>query len=162
MVQRKKCHKNTCNNPNGKGYNSKIYRTIRDNGGWDAFRMVPLEKMENTTKFEAECREEVVRTDLQAKMNSQKATRGNITRKEYFKIYTEEHKDHKKLYYEERKDRLNEKQKNYYQENREQIRTKANENFDCQCGSKYNRSCKAQHFKTKIHQKYLNSLKNET
>ena len=123
MVQRKKNHKSSCNNPNSKGYNQKTYRTIRDNGGWDEFRMVPLELMENTTKFEAECREEVVRCELQAKMNSIRATRGNLSIQEYNRLYREENKDHikenAKKYYQENKDHYKEHNKKYREEHKE-------------------------------------------
>jgi len=128
MVQRKKLHKSSCNNPNSKEYNLKKNQTIRDNGGWDEWRMVPLELMENTTKFDAECREEVVRCELQAKLNSRRASCGGITREEYNKQYYEENidhiKEHNKQYYEENIDHIKENEKKYYQENKEQLKEK--------------------------------------
>ena len=39
---RKYTHKCICDNINSKLYNIKIYQTIRANGGWDNWRMVPL------------------------------------------------------------------------------------------------------------------------
>ena len=41
--ERKRHHKYSCTNVNGKSYHSKIYTTIRDNGGWDNWRMVIIE-----------------------------------------------------------------------------------------------------------------------
>ena len=35
LVKRKNNHKYICNNPNDKKHNLLIYKTIRDNGGWD-------------------------------------------------------------------------------------------------------------------------------
>ena len=173
MVQRKKNHKSSCNNPNSKGYNQKTYRTIRDNGGWDEFRMVPLELMENTTKFEAECREEVVRCELQAKMNSIRANCG-MTREEYRKKYNEEHKEHRKLYREEHKEhykelskiyreehkeQIRDSKKIYREEHKEQIKLQRREKIECNCGSKFNQGDRARHIRTKKHQLYL---ENET
>jgi hypothetical protein len=149
MVQRKKNHKCSCNNPNSKEYNSKKSKTIRDNGGWDAFRMVPLELMKNTTKFEAECREEVVRCELQANLNSRRASCFGISVQEYNRLYNEEHKDylkeykkiyreengdkireHKKKYRDENIDQIRENDKKYYQENKEQLKEKQKKYYE--------------------------------
>tara|TARA_R110002073_G_scaffold319624_1_gene494357 strand:- start:49 stop:549 length:501 start_codon:yes stop_codon:yes gene_type:complete len=37
-------HKSDTNNINGKAYNRKLYKFIRDNGGWDNFNMSLLEE----------------------------------------------------------------------------------------------------------------------
>jgi hypothetical protein len=147
MVQRKKNHKGSCNNQNHLGYNTKKSKTIRDNGGWENWRMVPLELMKNSTKFDAECREEQLRVQLNAILNSQRATRGNISVQEYNKQHRQEKKDHYKEY-----------DKKYYEENREEIRARDAQKFECNCGSKINHGDKARHFKSKKHQKYLDSL----
>ena len=39
FVQRKSAHKQGCNNPNSASYNLKLYNVIRQNGGWDNWRM---------------------------------------------------------------------------------------------------------------------------
>jgi hypothetical protein len=36
--ERQRQHKSICNNENSKLYNSKIYKTIRENGGWVILR----------------------------------------------------------------------------------------------------------------------------
>ena len=36
FIRRKYCHKSRCNNTNSKEYNRKVYKMIRDNGGWPA------------------------------------------------------------------------------------------------------------------------------
>ena len=41
--QRKSCHKNSCENPNNSLYNIKLYKTIRENGGFDNFIIEPIE-----------------------------------------------------------------------------------------------------------------------
>ena len=35
-------HKNCCTNPNIKDYNLKVYKFIRDNGGWDNWQMIKI------------------------------------------------------------------------------------------------------------------------
>jgi hypothetical protein len=85
---RKYCHKSDCCNPNGKHYNLNVYQIIRANGGWFAWHMIPIEVIHNTTKREAEIVEDVWRVKLDAKMNTNKASRGDITMKEYHKQYS--------------------------------------------------------------------------
>jgi hypothetical protein len=52
--QRKDRHKSHCNNENGKGYNEKKYKCIRDNGGWYEWNMIEIEKYPCNDKREAE------------------------------------------------------------------------------------------------------------
>ena len=177
MVQRKKTHKNCCNNQNSPAYNQKKYETIREFGGWNEWRITPLELMENSTKLEAEMREEQLRVQLKAMLNSMKASRGDITREEYQKKYYqenkeyikevhkqyrdghhEEHKDYIKHYYEGNRGTILEQKKQFYQENKDKI----TEKFDCPCGSQYMRSKKNRHFRSQKHQNYVDSLENET
>jgi len=177
FTTRKSKHKNACNNPNGKEYNCKKYVTIRNNLGWDNWRMTCIEVMENTTKLDAEIREEQMRMSLNAKLNDRMATRGHITKEEYQKQYYAEHKDyHKeyqkqhyeankdhykelnKKYKEEHKDHLKEYNKLYREENGEQLRAQANQKHDCKCGGKYTHTNKASHSKTIKHQLYLDTL----
>ena len=44
FTRRKQNHKSNCTNEKGKNYNVKLYATIRDNGGWDNYSMVEIEK----------------------------------------------------------------------------------------------------------------------
>tara|TARA_R110000772_G_scaffold160736_1_gene271890 strand:- start:172 stop:678 length:507 start_codon:yes stop_codon:yes gene_type:complete len=132
ITQRKKNHKSVCNNKNNKGYNQKTYRTIRDNGGWENWRMVPLELMKNSTKLEAEMNEEFHRVQLKAKLNSMKASCGGLTEQEYQKLYR--------------------------QDNKEQINEQKKQKFDCDCGGKYIYGNKSRHEKTIIHQNYVDII----
>ena len=47
MNSRKSKHKFSCKTENNHAYNLDIYKYIRANGGWDAFEMVPIRKIEN-------------------------------------------------------------------------------------------------------------------
>jgi hypothetical protein len=88
---RKYCHQNVCNNPNRAGYNYKVYETIRANGGWSAWCMVPIQVIPNTTKREAEIVEDVWRIKLGAKMNTQKAYQSEDDKKKYNIKYCKEY-----------------------------------------------------------------------
>ena len=133
---RKKCHKSNCNNVNNPKYNYKVYKTIRENDGWENWYMIPIEVMDNVTKLNAEMREDVYRMNLNATMNSQRATRGDITIQEYNKKYY----------------------KQYRIDNKETLSAKATQKYDCECGGKYTHKHKAEHIKTKKHQAYVLSL----
>tara|TARA_R110001606_G_scaffold377139_1_gene536071 strand:+ start:36 stop:587 length:552 start_codon:yes stop_codon:yes gene_type:complete len=147
ITSRKSKHKSVCNKPNNKEYNTKKYQTIRANGGWDNFRMVVIEVMENTTKLEAEMREEVVRVELNAKMNSQRASCGGMTIQQYNRQYRIDNIEY-----------CNEYNKQYRIDNKKQISAKATQKYDCKCGGKYTYSHKAEHIKSNKHQAYLLSL----
>jgi hypothetical protein len=55
---------------------------IRENGGWDTFRMIEVEKYPCNDRREADKRETEVMKDLQANMNMIKSY---VERKEYLK-----------------------------------------------------------------------------
>ena len=71
---RKSKHKNACNKETTKGYNYKIYQTIRANGGWNNWRMVVIEEMPNTTKIGATIREEFYKEEKKEYQRKYRAT----------------------------------------------------------------------------------------
>ena len=84
----------------------KVYRMIRENGGWENWRMVILEECDETieTKRQAEMREETFRLELKADLNSKRAYRSEddikADKKEHNKEYnsTPERKAYNKEY----------------------------------------------------------------
>jgi len=122
-TNRKYAHKSDCNNENGKNYNYKIYRTIRDNGGWDNWRMVCIHQQDVNNKREAEQIEEDYRVELNGNMNTRRAFRSEEDAKEHNKEYRETNKEQisekKKEYRETNKEQILEKKKEYYEKNKE-------------------------------------------
>ena len=51
---RKSHHKSSCNNEKDFKYNQKNCQSIRDNGGWDEWNMIEIEKNPCNDKREAE------------------------------------------------------------------------------------------------------------
>ena len=149
MVSRKHRHKSDCNNVNSPSYNYKVYKTIRDNGGFENFHIVVLEIMPHVTKLQAEIQEDVYRLDLHASMNSKKATRGDITVAEYYKQYQIDNKQH-----------ISERKKQYRIQNKEHITQHQNQKQNCDCGGKFTKQNKLQHNKSNKHQKYISNLNN--
>jgi len=69
--QRKNKHKSICNNTKDNGYNRKIYKIIRDNGGWEMFRMIEIKKYPCKDKQEAEKGEYDIIQELKTSKNIQ-------------------------------------------------------------------------------------------
>lgn len=80
FVSRKYRHKTDCNSPSSPKYNYKIYKIIRENGGWENFSMVFIEDFPCTNVFEATKRERELYEELNATMNSNVPNR---SKKEY-------------------------------------------------------------------------------
>jgi hypothetical protein len=67
---RKAQHKSRTQNVNDKEYCGYKYKMIRENGGWDMFRMVALKSVNVNSKRELEMEEEQFRDLYKAKMNA--------------------------------------------------------------------------------------------
>ena len=80
FTKRKNSHKSRCNNETNSKYHLKIYQTIRENGGWDNWSMVEIEKYKCNDNNEATARERYWHEQLNANMNIQVPNRN---KKEY-------------------------------------------------------------------------------
>ena len=60
---------------NNKNYNLYVYGFIRANGGWAEWEMIQIEEYDCCSKRELEFREEQIRTELNATLNSQRCWR---------------------------------------------------------------------------------------
>ena len=145
FTKRKNRHKWNCNNPNSKSYNVKVYKTIRENGGWVNWSIIEIEKFECKDRNEASARERHWFETLQAKLNT---LYPNRTKNESGKQYRDDNKDKKKEY-----DKLYRKQ--YYVNNNDAIKEKREERFTCICGSKLRIHSKLRHLKTPKHHLFL-------
>ena len=125
---RKRGHKNCCNNPNGNNYNLKVYKTIRENGGWGNFTMKLIEEYPCNTRNEAAAREFYYFQQYNATMNfhvpSRQLPQYRIDNDERLKRegkeYHERNKEKIKEYREANKERFKEKRTKYYQEHKEE------------------------------------------
>ena len=58
LKMRKSCHKYNCNTPTRRHHNYKIYKTMRECGGWDEWSMICIDSGEMTKqecfKYETE------------------------------------------------------------------------------------------------------------
>ena len=131
---RKRNHKNNINNEN---YNFKIYNTIRENGGWENWKMIQIHQEENINKTQAKAIEEEYRLNLNANLNERRAFRSLEVKKELAAICN----------------------KNYQQsENgKQKVRERQSKLYVCGCGKELTFGKKARHEKSLFHLKYINN-----
>ena len=72
---RKSKHKKACIDENNKEYNQKKYTLIRENGGWENWKMMPLEEYPCENSIQARMREQYWINTLKSDMNSDRAYR---------------------------------------------------------------------------------------
>ena len=108
---RKNRHKNDCNNETN---NFKVYETIRNNGGWTNWTMIPIAEHKEITLIQSRIKEEEQRVLLNAKLNTQSAYRSVEKKEELQKIKN-------KKYYEANKEQLLEQKKQWRENNPEKM-----------------------------------------
>ena len=136
--KRKTKHKSVCYNANDRHYNLKVYQMIRENGGWEMFKMIEVEKYSCNDKREAERRENEVMKELKANMNTKNSYRteeeNKLYMKEYNTNYYEVHKEkiqqQVKEYRENNKPKLQEQRKEYYETNKPKIQEQKKEHYE--------------------------------
>ena len=125
FVKRKNQHKSDCNCVTSKSYNQKNYQYIRDNGGWDCFNMIEVEKFSCNDGNEARAREEYWRCFFNAQLNSFRAYITDEQIREIKKERYEQNKDKRleqmKEYRESNKDKISEQKKEHYEQNKHKI-----------------------------------------
>ena len=160
MTKRKWGHKSVCNNDKNKGHNHKIYKIIRENGGWDNWNMLLVEKFPCKDKYDACKREREVYEEIDAKMNTVRPYLTQEEIKQYHKQYDQEYyqtnKEYKKEKFKEynqlNKQKISAYKKKYREANQQKISERNKEKIECLiCGSIVRRSDIAQHKRTAKH-----------
>jgi len=163
-------HKSNCTNENGKKYNTKVYKTIRANGGWDNFKMIQIGTADQLTVRQAEEIEDEYRVELKATMNGrrcyvseeqkqeldkeykQKWYQDNIEKvKEYKEANKDKIKEYNKKYSEANKEQKKAYDKEYKEVNKDKIKEHSNQKIVCECGCDITRSVLTRHKKTQKH-----------
>jgi hypothetical protein len=107
FIKRKYCHKTRCQNEKDRGFHLKLYQTIRDNGGWDNWNMMPLEEFACESRIQQNIREQYWVNQLNPNLNQSKAHRSEEDLFQYHKDYYEKNKEqiqaYRKEYYEKHK-----------------------------------------------------------
>ena len=126
-------HKNNCININNKKYNYRVYKFIRDNGGWDNFKMEVMYSINVLSKLELRQIERTTIKLFEPSLNVQIPLR---TRAEY---------------YQDNATKIRNTTNQYRIDNKEKLYKRT----DCICGGKYMYDTRHQHFKTKKHIDYM-------
>lgn len=121
---RKYLHKNACININNKSYNFKVYKMIRDNGGWYEWDMIEIEKYPCADGNEARKRERELMELNKCNLNSNKAF---LTPEESTIYKVQYDKEYKPIYYLNNKTYMRAQQKEYYNLNKNTLNTKRKE-----------------------------------
>jgi len=134
--ERKKQHtKNITSSSDNKHYNLKLYKTIRDNGGWDAWEMIEIEKFECPTKLHVRMREQELMVEHCVNLNTCKAFITEEERKKKKQEITNKYrienaeliKEQQKQYKEEHKEIIKEQMRKYRQEHKAEVYEKKKE-----------------------------------
>lgn len=170
FTKRKNRHRTTCCNPTDKHYNLCVYKFIRDNGGWDNFEMVLIDRQTCIDKLDAERIERHHVEELNATLNGNMPSR---SKQEWTEMNKDKIKEQKLNWYNKNKEQLHErardkyienkeaiksKSKAYYEIHKEQLNEKRNVRYTCACGRTLTIRNKSKHEKTDEHKKHIHSL----
>jgi hypothetical protein len=137
IKQRKRQHKCSCNSEkDSKHYHLFVYKTIRENGGFENWDLYPLEKVQYDDKIEIQRRERHWVETLKPKLNKQIPTRDQ---KEWMNDNNEVIKT---------------KKKQYCLDNLDKIKTYRKQSQSCDsCGVSIRKHHMDRHLKTRKHLK---------
>ncbi len=92
FTKRKSCHKTACNNDKSKEYNKYKYQFIRQNGGWENFEMIEIEKIDNCKngnelRFRERHHVELLKASLNKSVPNRTVTEYRKDNKDYYANY---------------------------------------------------------------------------
>jgi hypothetical protein len=126
------------------GYNIKVYKFIRSNGGWENWEMVKIASVwDKSTKSLFQI-EEDYKNQYKPTLNTFRAYITEEQKKEYEKEYYQNNIEHKLKYHKER-----------YEKNKDRILEKQKEKFTCDCGSTLRKIDRTKHYKSKKHKSFI-------
>jgi hypothetical protein len=189
FTKRKQKHKSNCININSPHYHVKVYKFMRENGGWTNWSMILIDNVSCENKLELH---KIERDYIEKNNSILNCHIPGRTQKEFYeknkeyyddnkeKIlkqkneYYQKNKENYKEYYEKNKEkikeRINEYNKKYYQKkkeymkeyyecNKEKLNEQKKEKMICECGSTIRIDNKPRHNKTKKHINFINNNK---
>jgi hypothetical protein len=152
FIRRKQCHKTRCHNEKGKYYNTKVYATIRENGGWINWTMIEIEKYPCRDDNEARAKEREWFENLNSYLNTNYPQR---SLSEYQQDNKEKINQYKEQYRENNKDKVRLHSKTYEEKHKKERAIKRSEMFECECGNISTWFHKSRHFKSIFHKQYM-------
>jgi hypothetical protein len=119
FTNRKQCHKQSCNTENTRKHNYYVYQFIRENGGWNNWEMIQIERINCVDDIEARTHERRHLELLGATLNKVLPTR---TKKEYVENNKESIQKLKQDWYIKNKEITLSRAKTRYTQNLEYIK----------------------------------------
>jgi hypothetical protein len=150
---RKIQHKYNCNNEKSARYNLKLYRVIREYGGWSNWSFDVVETFDYIERPELIVIEREWVDWWQPSLNKQKPGRNKAG-------WDQDNKDHIAEYRKDNKEKFAVRSSEYRQKNKEKIaeKKKKMEKITCECGAVMCKYSLPKHKKTAKHKKYLENL----
>jgi hypothetical protein len=135
FTKRKASHKERCNNDKewNTKYNLKLYKMIRENGGWSQFKCIVVKEFPCKNRDELLLEEDIVMRELKTNMNK---VRASITREEHLEYQRQKMRQYREVNF----NGCNET--NYMYGCIQHM---------CECGGSYTNKHKARHLKTSKH-----------
>jgi hypothetical protein len=155
FIRRKREHKTRCHNEKGKYYNTKVYATIRENGGWICWTMIEIEKYPCKDVNEACSKEREWFENLNSNLNTNYPQR---SLSEYQQDNKEKINQYKEQYRENNKDKARLHSKIFEDKHKKERAIKRSETFKCECGKVSTWSHNSRHLKRKFHLQYMESV----
>jgi len=127
LRKRKNKHKTDCNNINSKKYNTYVYKFIRQNGGFENFDIIEVERYNCNDKQELHKRERHWLEQLGATLNTRVPNRSP---KEHYEDNKDIIAEHKKQHYKDNKEQILEKNKEWRENNKDKSKERYESNKD--------------------------------
>ena len=156
MKGRTRRHKSNCNNVNSSCYNTKVYQTIREHGGWCEFKIIPIGYAEQLTLTEAHVIEEKYRVELCAELNGKRCHITEEQRKDRV-VNKELNRKNSMIRHQKNRDENNERSRVYRQNNKAKLKANATAKNTCECGCVISHDQLAKHYRTQKHIDWVNS-----
>jgi len=121
---RKYTHKSMCNNSYYLDYNNKVYKFIRENGGFENWDMILIQYYSCSRKKQLEAKEREYIETLKPTLNTNIPTR---TKKEY----NEDNKINRLEWVNNNNDKIKNNQKKYRDNNKDKIKEKRKIKIEC-------------------------------
>ena len=150
-------HKNNSINTNSEKYHLKVYKKIREYGGWNNWKCEVLDELKNPgrgqlVQLEREYYEENIDN---ATLNTVYCGR---TQEESKNAWWKRNPDYMLHYRQNNPDKIKSYNDSYYQANREKILNKWRTKVTCECGCTVNVSGMRRHKESVKHQNFVNNL----
>ena len=127
FANRKREHKSRCNNENSSYHHFKLYQTIRENNGWENWKMIEVERFtECKDGNDARKREQYFMDEFKSNLNMRKSM---FSKEQWHQEHKEEKKEYHKQWHLKNKEEHNKKKREYRDQHKDEINQKRREKY---------------------------------